>query len=348
MRVSVIIPFFNDHYIIGETVRRVTVGIDPKEIEVIVVDDGSMFAPPSSLKEYPNVKVITNGVNRGVGHAFDTGAKSAVGDVLVLMGSDIYLEERKWLTDALNTAKSNENGLTASCCVGVQVGDNAEVAKYGNKRYGADLLFTVTKDDLPAQSPLRELPVYADILQAKWLREVNTTEQHEVPCVLGACYVTTKDWYMHIGGWGWVKDHDRLSKEESKWTGHRRWGGLEPMISLKTWFAGGSCQVNPLWETGHVFGRGDHVGEVRGRQEDKYIFNKLLMAYSLFEGDMTKKLVNHLPLGKRNAQLAQKIIRKNWKAIMLEKKFNDKVKIFDESLFMDKFGYGIDPKKPVF
>ena len=113
------------------------------------------------------------------------------------------------------------------------------------------------------------------------------------------------------------------------------------MISLKTWFAGGRCMIYPSWETHHVFGREEHVKEARGTQMDKYYFNKLLIAHTLFEPEEAMVLDNHLLKG-RNVNLARHLIKKNGDAIKLEKEWNDKIKVNDYSLFVDKFGYEND------
>ena len=336
--VSIIIPFYNDSYLIGETVRRATAGLNPDDFEIIIVNDGSTFNTPSLKREYKNVHIIGYKINKGVGHAFDYGVKQALGDVLVLMGSDVYLHERSWLSDALRALKHNENGITASTCVGIQQDEHGKITSQGIKRYGADILLRVTKDDLPENSPLRQKDEYTDILQAKWLDGKQYNLPYRIPSLLGACYVTTKDFYMKIGGWGWIKDRSSMTREESKWCGHLSWGGLEPMISLKTWFAGGECKVDPRWETSHVFGRGDHVKKVRATQGDKYWWNKLFIAHTLFEPEQAKALDSHL-LKELNQNIARLRIRNNRNAILLEKKWNDKIKTRDYTVFAEMFGY---------
>lgn len=337
--VSVIIPFYNDEYLINEVVRRAVTGIDPKEVEVIVVDDGS-FTPLKLAVNYPNVRVVRNQTNMGVGYAFDKGVLKARGDVLLLMGSDVLMQGRSWLKTALNTAKDNPNGITCSVCRGVYLDGDNKVVKRGMSRYGADLLFRVDKDDLPQDSLKRQSAVFADILQAKWTDGREVDSSYDIPCILGAAYVTTREWYTKIGGWGWIKNIDSLSREESKYAGFRRWGGLEPMISLKTWLSGGKCQINPGWTTYHVFDRKEHVTKTRGTQEDKYYFNKLFIAHTLFEKRQTDMLDGHL-LDKKNENTARHIIRKNKKSISLEREWMSKIQIHDYTFFEDKFGYDL-------
>ena len=146
---------------------------------------------------------------------------------------------------------------------------------------------------------------------------------------------------MKIGGWGYIKPKEGLTREETKFVGHRIWGGLEPMLSLKTWFAGGECRVDPTWRTGHLFGRDSHVQKSRGSRLDMYYFNKLFMAYTLFEPEQAKILDNHL-LKERNPNLARTYLKRNSKAIKLEKKWNDKIRVQGIEVFEDIFGYDLD------
>jgi len=113
------------------------------------------------------------------------------------------------------------------------------------------------------------------------------------------------------------------------------------MISLKTWFAGGVCMVDPRWETGHVFSRQEHVKQSRGSRYDMMYFNKLFMAHSLFEEREAEILDGWLLKDGLNEGEARKIIRHNEASWRLEKQWNDKIKVNDYTLFEDKFGYDL-------
>jgi hypothetical protein len=101
------------------------------------------------------------------------------------------------------------------------------------------------------------------------------TESYEVPCILGAAYGVKKSWYEHIDGF---------------W-GHRKWGSLEPYISLKSWLFGGKCLTAPHIETGHIF------NETQGRHGtgfDNLAYNSMLVAWLLFDDEDRKWLIRHL------------------------------------------------------
>jgi len=129
---------------------------------------------------------------------------------------------------------------------------------------------------------------FRNIVEAKWL-PTRIGESFEIPCILGACYATTKEWYQHIDGF---------------W-GHRYWSGLEPYISLKSWLFGGSCRCVPEAETGHIWKKDPSklkgLGSIVSRRgyhnvpPEAIIFNKLLIAKLLFND--ADKLISYLGNG---------------------------------------------------
>ena len=119
-KVSIIIPFKDDSYLIDETIRRLNEGIDTTQVEIIIVDDGSFDKLPEGVyRDNDNVVAYFNGFNRGVGYSFDYGVLKASADTLLLMGADVRVMERSWLTDALRLSCEHPNGIIASACKGL-------------------------------------------------------------------------------------------------------------------------------------------------------------------------------------------------------------------------------------
>jgi glycosyltransferase involved in cell wall biosynthesis len=339
--ISVIIPSKDDHHLLPRAVGRLFMGLSNGDVEVIIVDDGSISPLGDEVfNNNPNVSVHRLPTRRGVGYAFDYGVKKARADVIMLMGADVLVKDPEWMDRAMANAINYPMSITCSVCVGLKEED---LYYWDDKtrRYGATILFGLTRKDLPEDSQLALRDNYTDILQCRWIRRQKEDVSYEIPSVLGACYVVTKRWYEHIGGWGYIKSLKGLTKEETKWSGFRIWGGLEPMISLKSWFAGGSCRVDPQWETGHIFGRMDHVSKVRGTRMDMYYFNKLFMAHTLFSPRDAVKLDRHLPKIK-NVNQARSMIRRNRNAIALERLYNDSIKKDYYEALRDRAGCSIN------
>lgn len=97
MKLSIIIPVFNEEKTISELINRVVKADIPRDIEkeIIVVDDGSkdnsrLKAENAKLKyKTNNIKIIQHEVNQGKGSAVRTGIKNASGDIILIQDADL-------------------------------------------------------------------------------------------------------------------------------------------------------------------------------------------------------------------------------------------------------------------
>lgn len=224
-------------------------------IHMIVVDDGSdvpLICPPG-------IKVIRHKRNFGVGAAFDTGVKAATTEELVLMGADI-LVQRGWDEKVMRILSDYPFAITCSVCSGFNTEDQAFIPGR-HLRYGAHILkYHETQMRKHTQT---------NILQARWNREEpawETDGMASVGCILGAFYVTTRGAYNYCGGF----------------MGHKLWGGLEPLISIRAKRSGFMLYVARDLETAHNYGRIAQTHE-RTVRWDMILYNKMFMAHTMFE-----------------------------------------------------------------
>lgn len=85
LRVSVVIPAKNEEDSIGQVIESIKENIE--EVEIIVVDDGSTDNTAAVAKATA-AKVISHPYSKGNGAAIKTGAREAVGELIVFMDAD--------------------------------------------------------------------------------------------------------------------------------------------------------------------------------------------------------------------------------------------------------------------
>jgi len=97
MKLSVIIPIYNEVESLQEIVKRV----QATELadEILLVDDGSIDGTRDLLKEMDgkdNVRVILKEKNEGKGSAVTTGMQAAEGDILLIQDADLEYDPRDY------------------------------------------------------------------------------------------------------------------------------------------------------------------------------------------------------------------------------------------------------------
>ena len=112
MKLSIIIPVYNEVNTIAEIVRRVravelavSVGFGPEDgtvkfqREIVIVDDGSTDGTREhlrALKDDPGTVVMFHERNRGKGAAVRTGLQHACGDVVLIQDADLEYDPREY------------------------------------------------------------------------------------------------------------------------------------------------------------------------------------------------------------------------------------------------------------
>jgi glycosyltransferase involved in cell wall biosynthesis len=97
MKISVIIPAFNEVRTIKEIVRRVSA--TKLAYEIVIVDDGSVDGTREllqSMEDEPQLKVIYHERNQGKGAAVVTGFRNAIGEVFIIQDADLEYDPREY------------------------------------------------------------------------------------------------------------------------------------------------------------------------------------------------------------------------------------------------------------
>lgn len=92
MKLSLIIPVYNDAATIGEQLDALAVQAWPDRCEVIIADNGSSDGSIQIAKSYegrlPNLRLIDASGRRGAAHARNKGAAAAMGETIAFIDSD--------------------------------------------------------------------------------------------------------------------------------------------------------------------------------------------------------------------------------------------------------------------
>ena len=98
MKLSVVMPVYNEAKTIREIVRRV--GEVPIEKEILIVDDGSSDGTREILRDLDGrdgIRVFLQPANQGKGAAVAIGFRYAAGDVVVVQDADLEYDPMEYL-----------------------------------------------------------------------------------------------------------------------------------------------------------------------------------------------------------------------------------------------------------
>ncbi|MBI2045848.1 MAG: glycosyltransferase family 2 protein [Parcubacteria group bacterium] len=97
MKLSIIIPAYNEKLTIKELISQVqAVSLPQVEKEILVIDDGSTDGTRDILKNIKGIRYIFHEKNQGKGGAIKTGFQNATGDILLIQDADLEYDPSEY------------------------------------------------------------------------------------------------------------------------------------------------------------------------------------------------------------------------------------------------------------
>ncbi len=186
--VSVVIPTYNRAEYISETIASVYNQDYTGEIEIIVVDDGSIDGTAALLEELqstiPSLKVIRT-KNSGVSSARNTGMSEAKGDFIQFLDSDDLIAPNKFRLQA-KLLEKNQDCDFCYCTVASFKDDTSQISKIflgSDKKHKEILPAFLHSTQWTTHAPLYRRSACEEI--GDWNQDLSCLEDWEYGCRAG-------------------------------------------------------------------------------------------------------------------------------------------------------------------
>ena len=288
--ITIIMPFLNECEEPQSTIDSIYQTAHPDRFEIIAIDDCSN--KPSKIQDRKEILVLRNKERIGVDACRQLGAELATTKNLFIIDAHMRFP-RGWLSRIVERIEANPKTLWCTTCMGLGYG-NMDLIRSRSQYRGADII--ILNGD-------------GEVLEPKWRSEVQLGD-YEIPCVLGANYGVSKEWFIRIRGL----------------RGLKMWGSSEPFMSLKTWMAGGSCKIASDIKIGHKF----RSNAPYSTNVWQITYNKIFLCKTILPENLGDILISHISHN-INKKLAEREINKNKQFIDEERKYYQS--IFTRDIF---------------
>lgn len=225
-KLTVVMPFKNEGKEVANTAKSIrdTVGMS---VDIIAIDDDcdDGFDYAGSLRGL-NVTYVRNSYRLGASLSKERGAQLAKTPYFILLDAHMRFYDSEWAEYIVRELDANPHRLLCckSICLQKDEEGNVSVHPKSYSPQGAYLSFCSNK-----YVPAIDWNGYTECLP--------TCAENQIPCVLGAGYITSKSYWNKIHGL----------------QGLLHYGCEEAYISIKAWKEGGGCYLLPKLTIGHIY-----------------------------------------------------------------------------------------------
>ena len=262
--ITIVMPFLNEGEEPRKTIESIYETAPSNLLTIIAIDDAS-DEPPKVFDAFDDVRYIRNEHRIGSAGCKHSGAMQAETPYVFIIDAHMRFKQDNWCLKLIDALEREPQTAFCTTCLGLSEG-SMNLHLFRGKYYGATL--AIVDETATPDRPAR------DILEPKWAKKQKKTV-YEIPCLLGANYAFSSDWFRTIRGLD----------------GLQIWGTEEPFMSLKTWLAGGKCKIITDIEIGHKFR--DHAPY----RTPVYhlVYNKIFVCKTILPADLGEKLIGYLP-----------------------------------------------------
>lgn len=258
-QLSVVIPFLNEREELATTLSQIrdTAG---DNVDIVVVNDASTDGfDYKHVAESFGATYIEHKERKGSGASKQEGILLSKTPYFIVFDAHMRFYDRQWWSKLCHCLEANPSAVYCLKC----------------KPWSAE---TKSESDIPAHGGA-SAEMFSDdmlsFLNLHWLRLKDTDKEvSKIPCVLGACYASSLQYWKKIRGF----------------EGLEGYGCEEIYVSLKAWMEGGGCYLTNQITVGHLFRK--DFPYVVGKNES--ILNKLYIADVLLPEEHRVRIFNNV------------------------------------------------------
>jgi len=191
MKLSIIIVNYNTKKLLADCINSIEKSVQKLKYEIVVVDNNSTDGSVELLKsQFPRVRLIVNNYNAGFAKANNQGQQMSTGEYILLLNSDTLV-----VGDAIGTLVEFMDIHKEAAICGPRLLNHDMTLQLPCRRGFPRLINSISHF-----SRLSKVFPKSRVLASYLMTYMDSSIDHEVDAVSGACLLTRRDVLGTIGG----------------------------------------------------------------------------------------------------------------------------------------------------